>query len=75
MFQSKTAMKVLSLLMATILWGYVIWETNPAISPTINNVPVQILNAESIEEEGVNNFGSAGLYCKCKGAGKEKRCG
>ena len=52
MFQSKTAMKVLSLLMATILWGYVIWETNPAISPTINNVPVQILNAESIEEKG-----------------------
>ena len=53
MFQSKTAMKVISLLMATILWGYVIWETNPVIKPTIGNVPVQMLNTDSMEEKGL----------------------
>ena len=75
MFQSKTAMKVLSLLMATILWGYVIWETNPAISPTINNVPVQILNAESIEEKGLIILDPQDYTVNVKVQGKKKDAG
>lgn len=75
MFQSKTAMKVLSLLMATILWGYVIWETNPVIKPMINDVPVQILNIGSMEEKGLIILDERDYTVNVRVQGKKKDAG
>ncbi len=75
MFQSKTAMKVISLLMATILWGYVIWETNPVIKPTIGNVPVQMLNTDSMEEKGLIILNPQDYTVDVKVQGKKKDAG
>lgn len=68
-------MKVISLLMATILWGYVIWETNPVIKPMINDVPVQILNISSMEEKGLIILDERVYTVNVRVQGKKKDAG
>lgn len=50
MLQNKTVLKILSLLIAVFLWMYVIGQINPKTTVTFRQIPVVLLNEESLEE-------------------------
>ena len=58
MLQNKTVKIILSILIAVFLWHYVYTEENPTVTQKFENVPVQILNAESLESRGLTAVGT-----------------
>lgn len=58
MLQNKTVKIILSILIAIFLWYYVYTEENPTISQKYENLPVQILNEESLESRGLTTVGT-----------------
>lgn len=50
MLRNKTVLKILSLLIAVFLWFYVMGEVNPTITQTIENIPVELLNENTLEQ-------------------------
>jgi len=61
MLKNNTFLKVLSLLIAILLWLYVMGQVNPTTSYTIKNVPVQLLNADTLAQRGLA-VGDKGNY-------------
>ncbi len=49
---NKLAMKLISVLLAVILWLILIYSVNPVISQQVNNVPVTILGEEELADKG-----------------------
>lgn len=49
MLENKNVLKVLSLLLAIVLWAFVLGEVNPTVKKTISNVPVEFTNVEQLE--------------------------
>ena len=47
----------ISLIIALVLWAYVIGEVNPVIEMTIENVPVEFLNLDVLEKNGLTVSG------------------
>lgn len=43
---------ILSILVAIIMWAFVMTTTNPSLSKTVRNVPLTIRNQEQIQEKG-----------------------
>ncbi|MFR7352658.1 hypothetical protein [Anaerococcus obesiensis] len=43
---------VLSILVAVIMWAFVMTSTNPSLSKTIRNVPLIIKNQEVMQKDG-----------------------
>lgn len=58
MLKNNTVLKILSLLIAMGLWFYVIGEVNPTVVQTIENIPVQLLNENTLEERDLAVRGS-----------------
>jgi YbbR domain-containing protein len=50
MLKNNTVLKILSLLIAIVLWMYVIGEVNPTTRKTIEKVPVEILNQDTLAQ-------------------------
>jgi len=50
--RNKTVTKILSVLVAIALWAYVIGVQNADVTRTINNIPIEILNAEMLASDG-----------------------
>jgi len=50
MFRSKNATKILSLLLAIVLWAYVIAIENPTTTKKFESVPVQLLKVETLAQ-------------------------
>ena len=48
--RNNTVLKILSLLIAIVLWMYVMGEVNPTITRTIENIPVELLNKNTLEQ-------------------------
>lgn len=46
--KERTITIILSILVALVLWAYVLGEVNPTTQQTIANVPVQLLNIQSL---------------------------
>jgi len=55
----KTVVMIISLVIALFLWGYVIGKVNPLDTVTISDVPVQVLNSESLSDRGLALSGGA----------------
>lgn len=53
MLQNKTFTKVLSVVIALVLWVYVIGEVNPTTTKTLENIPVKLLNTENLASKGL----------------------
>ena len=51
-FTNNTALKIISLIFAIILWSFVTNSTNPERKKTIYNVPVVLQGLEALEEKG-----------------------
>lgn len=46
-------LKVFALIIAIVLWSYVMSEVNPVMTEEFRNVKVNILNEASLEREGI----------------------
>lgn len=46
--KEKTFTIIISIVVALVLWAYVLGEVNPTTQQTISNVPVQLLNTQSL---------------------------
>ncbi len=53
MFKSKNLTKLLSLVVAILLWLYVVGVENPPTKVKVPNVPVKIVNTENLTERGL----------------------
>lgn len=53
MLNNNTVLKIVSLILAICLWGFVMGEVNPTITKTIRNVPIEFTNVETIENQGI----------------------
>lgn len=51
--RSNTFYKIVSVVIAVVLWAYVIGDVNPTTTQTITDVPVQLLNVESLTARGL----------------------
>ena len=49
---NNTSLKLISLLFAIILWGFVTNSTNPEITKNIENVPIVVQGIEALEDKG-----------------------
>ena len=52
---------VLSILVAVIMWAFVITSTNPSLSKTVRNVPLTIKNQEVMQKDGYALVGKDGV--------------
>ncbi|HML36829.1 MAG TPA: CdaR family protein [Bacillota bacterium] len=59
MRMSNTFLKIASLIVAIFMWAYVIQVTNPTKTGVIQDVPVQLLNEESLAARGLALSGEA----------------
>lgn len=53
MFRSNKVNLILSIVAAVVIWAYVITEINPIDDRVISNVPVQLINLESLAEDNL----------------------
>lgn len=61
MLKNNMPLKLLSFFIAVFLWFYVIGEVNPTVTQTVENVPVELLNVNTLEQrelavQGGDNF-------------------
>jgi len=59
MLKSKTFYKIISVVIAILLWAYVIEVTDPVKKQNINDIPVQLRNVESLADRGLALSGDA----------------
>ncbi len=59
MLNSNTFYKIISIFMAIMLWAYVIQATNPMKTQVISDVPVQLLNEDTLTSKGLALSGEA----------------
>ena len=52
---------VLSILVAVIMWAFVMTSTNPSLSKTVRNVPLTIKNQEVMQKDGYALVGKDGV--------------
>ena len=53
MFSNDLVNKILSVVIALLLWAYVIGEVNPTTQSQLENLPVQLLNSETLASRGL----------------------
>jgi YbbR domain-containing protein len=53
LFNNNKTMWVLSIVVALLLWMYVINDQNPETYDNINDIPVELTNIETLEEKGL----------------------
>lgn len=53
MLKNNTVLKILSILIAVCLWMYVMGSVNPMTTQTIENIPVELLNQDTLQERGL----------------------
>ncbi len=75
MLQNNTVVKILSLIIAISLWGYVVWTENPVTSQVFDNVPVQVRNLSSLDDRGLALLGEQEYSVNVKLQGKKKDIG
>ncbi|SCZ81664.1 CdaR family protein [Acidaminobacter hydrogenoformans] len=69
-FQRNIAPKILSILFAVVFWLYVMDQVNPEMVKTIPDVKVEMLNLESVQNEGMVIMGDKEFYVDVKLKGR-----
>lgn len=70
MLNSNNFYKVISVVVALVLWVYVIQVENPTTSKTINDVQVQLLNEDTLNSKGLALSGESNYTVDVKIKGK-----
>src|SRR5665648_556078 len=52
MLQNKTFTKILSVVIALVIWVYVVGEINPTTTKRLDHIPVKLLNTENHASKG-----------------------
>lgn len=71
-FRKKTVPKLLSVLFGVIFWLYVMDQVNPEMVRTFPNVPVEILNMESVEAKNFKVLDNTSHLITVKVKGRRK---
>ena len=53
MLKNKSFVKMISVVLAVVLWAYVIGEVNPTVTKTISDIPVELTNTETLADRGL----------------------
>lgn len=69
-FQQTLAPKLLSILFAVMFWLYVMDQVNPEMITTIPNVKVELLNIDSIQNNGLIMMGDKNFFVDVKVKGR-----
>jgi len=70
MLTKNFTIKLLSLILAFLLWLYVMGEENPEIPYEINNVPVKLVNVDTLEKKGLTLLEEKGYTVNVKVRGR-----
>lgn len=70
MLKNNTVLKILSLLIAIFLWVYVMGEVNPTITKTISNIPVELLNENTLAQRDLALQKDSDFYVAVEVTGK-----
>ena len=52
MLENKKVNIILALIVAIVLWAYVLGEVNPETTVTVKDVPINFLNQDMLEDTG-----------------------
>lgn len=53
MLQSKRGNLIISLILAITIWFYVVGEMNPTTNKTYRNIPITLINTQTLEKDGL----------------------
>lgn len=70
MLNRNITIKILSVIFAFILWLYVMGEKNPEITTDVNNIPVRIVNIDSLDKKGLTLLDNKSYYVSVKVKGR-----
>ena len=74
MFQSKKANFAISLILAMILWVYVVGELNPETRKVFRNIPITVMNEQVLANDGLAVVSTSDhLYTNCMPACRDDR--
>ena len=62
MFRNSTANKVIAIVSAVVLWFYVVGSVDPTIQQKYDNIPIKLLNMDSLTSQGLAINDSDHLY-------------
>lgn len=65
MLENKNVLKIISLIIAILLWVYVMGEVNPDTKEKISDIEVTFVNTETLADEGLAVVHEQDLRCKC----------
>ncbi|AFK86077.1 CdaR family protein [Thermoanaerobacterium saccharolyticum] len=70
MLSKNLPIKILSVVIAFILWLYVMGEKNPEISYDVSNIPVNIVNVNTLDKKGLTLIGDKNFSVTVKIKGR-----
>lgn len=62
MLKNKSVVRMISVVLAVVLWAYVIGEVNPTVKKTISDIPVELTNTETLADRGLALTGDEEYY-------------
>ena len=72
-FIKDSTLKVLSFIIAVVLWFYVILVIDPSVDVTIRNIPLRYINQGVLEERGLSLVEDPDLTMELKIRGSRKK--
>lgn len=70
MLNNKTFLRIFSLVVAVLLWMYVMGEVDPSKTSTVNDITVSFANADALSEEGLAPIENENMQISAKIKGK-----
>ena len=70
MLNNKTFLRIFSLVVAVLLWMYVMGEVDPAKTSTVSNITVSFMNSDMLAEEGLAPIENENMQISAKIKGK-----
>ncbi len=75
MFESDTFLKILSVVIAVILWLYIIVVLDPAVEVEVRDLPIQFVGQEQLQNNGISVVNESATTINLKVKGSRKRMG
>ena len=74
-FESDTFLKILSVMIAVILWLYIIVVLDPAVEVEVRDLPIQFVGQEQLEYNGISVVNESATTINLKVKGSRKKMG
>lgn len=72
-FANDNALKVISVIVAVLIWAYIILVLDPAVEVSVRDLPIQFVGEEQLNENGISvvNESATSISIKLKGSRKK----